>query len=214
MDQHRDEQAQSLVDLGFVQIAVFLTSLLKAVEVSHEDTADAVKRNRREASDHRYFKTEPHDVADIFQCLVDCVNTVIGISSKLVRSFVEFCLVGFNKVLGCFIVSICCKRCQKVNTLSQRSIEAFQRQDAVHTVDTEEDRCISHIAGLFQNDGSRLIVNRQIDQISTGIFCSGQLGREIGSGIIGESTGIDNVQILGRSFCSELFENTGRVDIV
>src|SRR5699024_12750771 len=59
------------------------------------------------------------------------------------------------------------ERSQQHNALSQRSVEAFQRQNTVHAIHAEELGSVVHVLSLLQNQRSFLIVDGQEQQVST-----------------------------------------------
>mgnify|MGYP000033010489 CR=1 FL=1 len=111
------------------------------------------------------------------------------------------------------IVCICCKRCQKHDTLCQRSIKAFHIQKSVQTVASKEHRSESHAVCLCQNQRSLRIVNRKEYQICICSLSLGKLYREVCFIICGKCFSRYDFEILVCCFFCKFSIDTGRIYI-
>ena len=130
--------------------------------------------------------------AGLLAGLVDGVDAVIAVSGELVGLGAISGSVSVNERLVGFIGGG--ERGHEHQTLSKGSVEAGHGQDAIHAVHAEESGSIAHGLSLGEDDGSGLIVDGEEDEVSTGILRTGQLDGEVGSGIVGESALIDDLE--------------------
>ena len=145
--------------------------------------------------------------------LIDGVNNVISVSRELVRGVAVGFLISRDECLGLFILCVSSERGQQHQALGQRGVEAINGEDAVHAVAAEEYRLIAALVGSDQDLGGLLIVDRQENQISTGLLALGNLGGQVGLVISGKCLSGNDLKVLSSSLSLELLIDTGGVGV-
>ncbi len=116
--------------------------------------------------------------------------------------------------LGLFVLGIGGERGEEHQALSQRGIEAFEGEDAIHAVHAEEGGRIAHVIGLGKDGGSGGVVDGQEHEIGAGGLRSGQLNGEVSGGVVGEGAFVNDLDGLFAALSHEAVADALGVSVI
>ena len=141
--------------------------------------------------------------------LVQGVHTVIAVGGELVGLGAGGGLVLLNEALGRVAGGV--KRGEDVHALGQAGVKALQGEDAVQAVAAEVGELIALLAGLNQDVGGGGVVDGQEDHLRAVVVGVGDLGGEVGGGVLGKGGGADDLQAQALSGLLEALVDAGGV---